>query len=794
MCRRPASLLPSSRLSVMSAWSTAVLAVTWYCLAVSSQLLLAHADLDYHLIPWCVLASSLLVYGLWWLHPLLPRGWKLTPPSPVPRVKSRSVQLQYGDEAASNDTETGAASTGTGEADSGKAAEAAPLLPASSSACTDSISCSVPSQLDAWAASSPSPLSSLLSLSGMQLDAKTADSVVVAAAAVCNVFYHASSLYVGLWIGDSSVVLTWRSMEPLLLHVIHSRQLTLTDGLQGGMLLYLLARWDKPADGDVSSWLVQRGLVLAGSAALCCCNHLLYTRCQSGEVGRSFFLRVAGFSLLLSLVLWAVCLPTLPVGSIVHATGVAFPLLSMSTAVYIFVGWLLLTHCTLELYSLLLMAKRGFVVNGLYVAYIWRQLQAALILASVTLSSLIECSKVSSQRRWSLLPILFVCCTALVQRAMESPHSYAALPLLPVSLPARHIAVISAAGNGNLGDNAQMDAWRAHLDSWTERTGVQVILHSWSRELCCSSYDDTLKHFLPSDPTSLTRLLKDTPPLDWIWIGGGGLLSCPHPPLNDADPAWQYHLLQRIELTRTRVAFMGLGAREPALVDLVHPLIEAAAYIGLRDTLSREVVAATQLNRTQIDLMHDPVLSMPPVLLPAVSDSVRVPTCWILMGDWQSNPSINMLVDSFLQPGEDLLLTMEAKDGNFFGRFNPDFVRLHDRDLHSFTASIAHCDFVISMRFHGAIIASQLGIPSLGLDMSPYTNQTGKMTALYSARELDRPDCVMYPAAHTNMTFVEVKTLHNRCRRHIGAREHLQRRMAAIQSQFQAQLDAVMAM
>ena len=781
----------------MSTWSTVGLAVTWYGLAVSNQLLAAQLDLNYFLIPWCVLASSLFLYGLSWLHPLLPRSWKLTPSSPIPRVKHRTVQQQqYGDDTTSpNTTETGTALSDTCELDDSRTAETVSLLASSSSsssASADTVSCTGSSQHEAWSIT-PLNLSSLNGLSPLkQLDSTTADNVILAVAAVCNVFYHASSLYAGLWIGDSSIVLIWRSLEPLLLHIIHSRQLTVADTLQGGMLLYLLARWDRPSESDISEWMMQRGLVVLGSVALCCCNQLLHSRCQSGDIGRSFFQRVAGYSLLLSVALWAVFLPIVPVQSLVQAVGLAFPLLSLSTAMYIFVGWLLLAHCSLELYSLLLMAKRGVVVNG--VLYIWRQLQAVLILTSVTLSSLIECSKVSSQRRWSLLPLVLVCLTALVQRAVEIPHSYAVLPLTPLKLPARHIAVISAAGNGNLGDNVQVDAWRSHLDSWTERTGIPVVLHSWSRELCCSSYDETLKHFLPSDPISLTRLLKETPPLDWIWIGGGGLLSCPHPPLNDADPAWQYHLLQRAELSHTKVAFMGLGSRERELVDLVHPLIEGATYIGVRDTVSREVMAAAHVNRTAISIMHDPVLAMKAAVPPADVSAVRVPTCWMLMDKWRDYPSINMLVDSFFQPGEDLMITLEAKDGNFFGRFNPDFVRLHDRDLRSFSASISHCDFVISMRFHGVIIASGLGIPSLGLDMTPYSNQTGKMTALFSPMELDRPDCVMYPAVHANMSFLEVKTLHNRCRRHIGAQQHLQRRMAVIQAQFQAEFDAVMAM
>ena len=307
-------------------WSTVGLAVSWYCLAVSNQLLAAQLDLDYFLIPWCVLASSLLVYGLSWLHPLLPRGWKLAPSSPVPRVKNRTV-AQFAEEGATNDSDAGMTLSDAGETADNGAAESVPLL-SSSSPTSEPVTCGSVSSTqqgsDAqWRASS---LSSLCSLSGFQFDANSADNVLLGAAAVCNVFYHASSLFVGLWIGDSSIVLIWRSLEPLLLHVIHSKQLTLPDALQGGMLLYLLARWDTPTESNITTWLMQRGLIVLGSSALCCCNHLLHSRCQSGElVGRSFFPRVAGYSLLLSVALWGVFLPVVPLQSLVPRRWVRLP-------------------------------------------------------------------------------------------------------------------------------------------------------------------------------------------------------------------------------------------------------------------------------------------------------------------------------------------------------------------------------------------------------------------------------------------------------------------------------------
>ena len=514
--------------------STVCLAVLWYGLAVVNQLLAAQLQLDYFLIPSSVLSSAALVYGLSWLHALLPRGW--TPATPIPRVKTRQVQFHAADDTDADDTETGS----TAAADThniartpseGRHAEIVSLLLASANSvtptstttptadhCTSTTSTSHSSEQWTGAGASSGSLSLSLSL-GTELGGLSTDTLALLAASVCHVFYHCSLLLAGLWIGDSSVVLIWRAWEPLLLHTVHSRQLSTPDALQGAMLLFLLLRWDRPtAEGsDVSTWLMQRGLIVLGSAALCCCNHILHSRWQSGEVGRNFFLRLSTYTLLLSLTLWLLALPVVPFGSLLRLVGLSFPVLSLCTALSVFFGWLLLTTCSLELYSALLMAKRGVVANGVYLLYMWRQqLQALLILASVTVSSAIECSKQSSQRRWSLLPLFLVCFTAIVQRTFELPRSYSVLPIAPITQPPpRHIAVISAAGNGNLGDNAQIDAWRDHFNSWTERSGIPVVLHSWSRELCCSSYDETLKHFLPSDPTGLTRLLKETPQLDW---------------------------------------------------------------------------------------------------------------------------------------------------------------------------------------------------------------------------------------------------------------------------------------
>ena len=324
-----------------------------------------------------------------------------------------------------------------------------------------------------------------------------------------------------------------------------------------------------------------------------------------------------------------------------------------------------------------------------------------------------------------------------------------------------------------------------------------MVLHAFSRELCCSSYDETLKYYLPSDVSGWSRLLQATPRLDWIWIGGGALMSAAHAPFSDPNPAWQYQLIQRSEATGTRIAFMSVGATQMELVNLTHALLSSATYVSVRDEVSVQVVRHSKANRSQVALTHDPVLMMNlPDLNPLPSSSNRkVHTCWILQGPWRQNPTISLLVDSYYLPGEDLVLTLEQKDGNFYGHFNPDFIRLYDRDLKGLYQTLVHCQFVVSMRYHGNILASVAGIPSLGLDMSVNITTPGKVGHLFTARELDRPDCILYPArtAGEGMTLAEVKEAYETCRGREGAIEHLHKRMEAMRKEFRAQMDALLA-
>ena len=136
---------------------------------------------------------------------------------------------------------------------------------------------------------------------------------------------------------------------------------------------------------------------------------------------------------------------------------------------------------------LLVVVKRGFVVNGMYLLYIWQHLQAVIILVSVVASSVIDYSKVLKHRIWAVAPLMLASLYALTLDAnaftsnAPQPHSAPQSSFLPLPLPSvvslsasllhpplplpsavspspspspsvvRHIAVISAAGNGNLG-------------------------------------------------------------------------------------------------------------------------------------------------------------------------------------------------------------------------------------------------------------------------------------------------------------------------------------------------------
>ena len=119
--------------------------------------------------------------------------------------------------------------------------------------------------------------------------------------------------------------------------------------------------------------------------------------------------------------------------------GSAFILLTLSMTTYIFVGWLPLTQCSVELYSLLVLVKRAFFVNALYMVAMEPQLQAVMVLVSVMVSCLINYSRVKSQKLCTLLSILLGACTAsyshfLTWRAQREVWSALPPPFLPLLL------------------------------------------------------------------------------------------------------------------------------------------------------------------------------------------------------------------------------------------------------------------------------------------------------------------------------------------------------------------------
>ena len=288
--------------------------VAWNVLAVSNAFLAVRVDEA--LIPSFLFLSSLLLFSLSYLHSFLPRplNFLLSSPLALSRTLSNGGRVY--------DDGTGESSPGVrkecddgpgevGESSKGEVGFAAASLDCSEVSRLSEMDCLLP----------PSPLLSLTRSVSFQfppsvnvlsatkwfsewIPINDSESQTLALATALHVFYQGSSLYGGFRIGDSAVVVLWRSLEPLMVTMIHAKQVGGLEVLHAVMLLYLLVRWDTPTPVHLYDWLQQRGLIILGSAAWTYRNHLLQQHWRSGKASRHFFFRMATYCLTLTTVLW----------------------------------------------------------------------------------------------------------------------------------------------------------------------------------------------------------------------------------------------------------------------------------------------------------------------------------------------------------------------------------------------------------------------------------------------------------------------------------------------------------
>ena len=188
---------------------------------------------------------------------------------------------------------------------------------------------------------------------------------------------------------------------------------------------------------------------------------------------------------------------------------------------------------------------------------------------------------------------------------------------------------------------------------------------------------------------------------DLMIVGGGGLLSHSHPPL-DVE-GWQR------EIT-IPIAIFGIGADRTAAIKS-KMLIEKAVYVSGRDVESTLTLSDF---RSDVRFVPDPVLghgkTWANAIFKRISNSQRYRVLWVLRwidGVWSNG--FHRLIDfardavCFLEPALDYMICLTM----------PAAIPIYC--LEELLVLMDNSDLVVSMRYHGCIISMIRGVPTVGI-------------------------------------------------------------------------------
>ncbi|KAG2388526.1 hypothetical protein C9374_000690 [Naegleria lovaniensis] len=304
------------------------------------------------------------------------------------------------------------------------------------------------------------------------------------------------------------------------------------------------------------------------------------------------------------------------------------------------------------------------------------------------------------------------------------------------------VAIYTAAGNGNLGDNLQIHAWLGHFKSWNERNfngKREVDIYSLSAEFCCYPFDDRRK-FVVDTVEALHKFLADHKP-HYMMVGGGGIFNHPHYP-------WAIHRTWNDTLAffpDTAWVFASVGASEGEysvqIVSNTVGLLNHSLVVAARDLSSQQVLRES--TSSNVILLRDPVLldsmSFPFPPEKNITNKKDGITCWILR---QPIPeSLAKIMDQYMVLERDLFFAMEQQDGNFYGRFKKE-VSVYSTESEWFWSNIQNCDYIVSMRYHGAILGLRARVPTFSIEFEDATRSSHKIGYLYEDL-FGHSDCVL---------------------------------------------------
>jgi hypothetical protein len=276
-------------------------------------------------------------------------------------------------------------------------------------------------------------------------------------------------------------------------------------------------------------------------------------------------------------------------------------------------------------------------------------------------------------------------------RRLAGSPAYAATQTL-ASPDRPRVLLFGAYGNGNLGDAIQASSLARAINIL--RPEIEV----WACSALPATYP--FAHQLTLQPDAiLTPAIVNS--FDLLVIGGGGLLSHPHDPLT--DPKWQTML-------QVPVALIGVGAAEP-VASKAENLIRKAIYVSGRDNHS---ITTLRKFAREPAFIPDPVLCDASYLNQQEGHSSSQGSSdrklWVLKyvnteDFWALCHSISQRDDTvcFVEPHMDFRLIEHLPNARPI-YFVEELIPMIDQ-----------ADLVLSMRYHGCILAMLRGKRVFGL-------------------------------------------------------------------------------
>ena len=253
------------------------------------------------------------------------------------------------------------------------------------------------------------------------------------------------------------------------------------------------------------------------------------------------------------------------------------------------------------------------------------------------------------------------------------------------------VLLFGAYGNGNLGDAIQASSLAQAINLL--RPEIEV----WACSALPAPYPFAHQLTLQPDAILVPAIVNS---FDLLVIGGGGLLAHPHDPLT--DPKWQTML-------QVPVAFIGVGAAEPVASE-AEILIRKAIYVSGRDDHS---IATLRKFAREPAFVPDPVLCDASYLNQQEDSCPRQSSerkLWVLK--YVNTEDFRALCTD-LSKSDDTVCFVEPHIDIRLIEYLPNARPIYF--VEELIRMIDHADLVLSMRYHGCILAMLRGKRVFGL-------------------------------------------------------------------------------